>query len=295
MKNQATPRPTRRFVFSWKISLFVLVLAALMIRASFWQWERHQDKSAFLREMDARIAQKVVPIDQALEAVDQDFQELVHRRLLIEGEYDFANEVVVRNRRHEALGPGVHVVTPLLLQELDQYILVNRGFIPLSHKSREKRAEFQENSSARFMGLVKDSERRRLLAPADPPAGNDRAWVDEWIRVNVEAIQLQLPYPVLPVFVEIMAKGDDIDLTKREIVKMSSSRSEILYLGDLSDVVIADSSLREDLEYPVASYSTVIPSATHLSYVFEWIFLALLTLGIGFLLQLKRPGKRSMS
>ena len=270
----------------------MLVLAIAMVRASFWQWERHQEKSAYLSEMDQRIANEVVPLKEAIEDVGEDYQETIHRRVLVDGEFDFDNEVVVRNRRHETLGPGVHIITPLLLSELNRYILVNRGFIPLAYKGQEERAQFQINPTSTFIGLVKGSERKRLLAPPDPPTGKDYRWVDEWIRVNIEAMQAQLPYEVLPIYLETMAKGDDIEAAKKEMVKMSSSRSEILYLGDLSEVVVADSSLRKDLEYPIPSYSTVIPTATHLAYVYEWLFLAALTLAIGILLQLKRSTKR---
>ncbi|MGC8780654.1 MAG: SURF1 family cytochrome oxidase biogenesis protein, partial [Anaerolineae bacterium] len=44
--------------------------------------------------------------------------------------------------------------------------------------------------------------RRSALSPADPPLGPDRPRLDAWFRVDLPRIQEQMPYPLLPVFLE---------------------------------------------------------------------------------------------
>ena len=81
---------------------------------------------------------------------------------------------------------------------------MDRGFIPLEKSKPELRKAFHKDSQADFTGLVKEAQSKKILAPGDPPAGTEHPWVDAWLRVDLEAISKQLPYPVLPVFVEIM-------------------------------------------------------------------------------------------
>ena len=44
-----------------------------------------------------------------------------------------------------------------------------------------------------------------------------------------------------------------------------------------------------DVQYPIPTYDITPPPDIHLGYVYEWAFMALLTLAIGIIMQLKRP------
>ncbi|MCB0353495.1 MAG: hypothetical protein KDD64_08230 [Bdellovibrionales bacterium] len=273
------------FQFSWRISFVCLVLAVGMIRAAVWQWDRHIQKELFLSELRERLTIEPKPL-LYLWNENSSSKSLLHRRALIEGEYDFDHEMIIRNRKDDQDGPGVHVLTPLRIANSDKALLVNRGFIPFRFRSKEERVRFQKTKKDSFTGLIKISEAQRFLAPNDPPSGSPHPWVDAWLRVNIPEIQKQIPYPLLPIFVEIMPSGNLQD-AQGEIVKNSSGREDIFFLSDHS-MKVSNGDLDPSRTYPVPAFSTVVPTATHLLYVFEWSFMALLTLIIGLILQLKR-------
>ena len=96
-----------------------------------------------------------------------------------------------------------------------------------------------------------------------------------------------MPYPLLPVWLESIPPG--LVEFKNQIVKTDAGREEILTLS-LKGVAapLSDLSEKDLAGYPIPSFNTIIPAARHFSYVFEWAFIALLTLGLCILLQFKQ-------
>jgi surfeit locus 1 family protein len=123
--------------------------------------------------------------------------------------YDFANEIVLRNRAHDQ-SPGVHVLTPLRLAGGDQAVLVDRGWIPYTTADQATRAAYDTPSTAvTVMGLARPSQTRSLfLLPADPTASPAAPRLDAWFWLNIPQIQAQVPYPLLPFFVEAAPPAD---------------------------------------------------------------------------------------
>ena len=276
-----------------------------MLRLSYWQWNRYIAKEAFLEELDARLEMPAVPLDDLLQSIElkdlnvenEELNKLLHRRVLVSGEYDFEYEFVKRNRRDESDGPGVHVITPFLPKNFNTHVLVNRGYIPLSVKSKEARKQFHKDVPQNFVALVKLTEiPRSFLSPIDPPAGDGKEWVDAWLRVNIEEVQKQIPHKLLPIQLELISKISDSDKVTTEelekaLVSNSNARNEIFYLSDNMNKV-STGELNPEREYPIPAFSTVVPSATHLLYVFEWAFMALLTLLICLGLQFKKTSQK---
>ncbi|MGH2524968.1 MAG: SURF1 family protein, partial [Anaerolineales bacterium] len=104
----------------------IAVGALAMVGLGFWQLARLAERRTFNAEVRARLAQPPLLLTgQPLTGAAQ----LEYRPVIARGEYDFANEIVLRNRAH-AGQPGVHVLTPLKLTGSDVAVLVNRGWIP---------------------------------------------------------------------------------------------------------------------------------------------------------------------
>jgi cytochrome oxidase assembly protein ShyY1 len=281
--------------FSFKVSLIGGILAISMLFLSYWQWQRYLAKELFLAELDSRLEQEVTPFNSLMAEIDENFPDwpkLLHRRTLIKGEWDFEHEMTRRNMRDEADGPGVHVITPFKTIDnngKELALLVNRGYLPLSVKDKEDRKNFQQSVPNEFVGLVKLSETPRyFLSPADPPVNHDK-WIDAWLRVHIEKMQEQIPYPLLPIQLEMISTPEK-EAVEAAMVKVSKAREDILFLANTGPRV-SSGELNPDKSYPVPAFSAVVPSATHLAYVFEWAFMALLTTLITIVLQLDRGRK----
>jgi len=259
-----------------------------MCRLSYWQWTRHLEKVELIKEMDQRLLLQPEPIQGVLATPGVDWtHSMIHRRLTIEGSYDFEHEMVLRNRKHMNQ-PGVMILTPLKIKDTNSWILVNRGYIPLKYAIREMRAQFQKQPSVQFIGLIKETNPRRFLAPSDPTAGGENPWVDEWLRVDLENIGKQLPYKLLPVYTEVMPSAD-VEKIKKDILSSESGKSEILSLVARSAATSRDSDINQinTDSLPIPLNDLIIPPGRHLGYVFEWIILALLTGFLAVIIQLR--------
>jgi surfeit locus 1 family protein len=272
--------------FTTTTSVICLVLAALMARASIWQWDRHLEKQELIQTLRSTLERPPADL-QELAANRVDWSTELWRRIHITGSYDFEREVIVRRNRGSQERAGFHVITPLKLDGSEQYILVDRGFIPLGREARDFRKRYHEPAHIDQYALIKASSPPKLFAPPDPAVGGSSPWADIWIRVNVEAMQKQLPYKVLPIYVELMNTPDDPLLPEKIVKESSAGRNEVLALTGQKQVenMGLDS---PDARYPIPHFDTTPPPDIHLGYVYEWAFMALLTIAIGIVLQLKR-------
>jgi cytochrome oxidase assembly protein ShyY1 len=279
-----------RFRFSLRCTLVCCLLALCMLRASYWQWQRHTWKKAYIATLESRLVQEVVPYASIADAVSSSAEDFIHRRIHIKGSWDYSHEMILRNRRYKDM-PGVYVITPLKIEGSTQHVLVNRGFMPLHLAEPQQRAQFRATNEIEFVALVKPSTPRRWLGPRDPEAGPGQAWVDAWLWYDVTQMQKQLPYSVLPVSLEIFNEQTSLDQARTQIVSSKSGRDDLFFLPSKQNVVHSPDSA-EKLSYPVPVFDTVVPAGRHLGYVYEWAAMALATLLIGVVLQFRRPDFR---
>lgn len=279
-----------RLYFSWRISLVCGLLALLMLRASYWQWQRYLEKTAYIETLRQRLELPQSDLTALASSPDVNWELLIHRKVLVNGRFDFQHEMALRNRRYGETA-GVHLITPLEIDaagdgSVKKYVLVNRGFVPLSKADRDVRKQYHVNAQVSFTGLVKQSMHRILFAPSDPPSGADHPWVDQWLRVDIAAMQKQLPYQVLPVYLEIM-QIQDREAVEEKMLASKSGKDELLFLG-AKGMEVSTVGKEPDLPYPMPVFDTVIPPGRHFGYIFEWAAMALMTIVIGLVLQLKR-------
>src|SRR5690606_23152865 len=157
---------------------------------------------------------------------------------------------------------------------------------PLRRATEEARKNYHRPEKISFVGLVKPSMPRKFLSPRGPEVGEGLPYAVRWLQINIPEMQQQLPYPVLPVYLEIMATTVQSEI-KEDIVRSESGRADIL---TMSSKDIPDPSMphREDTDFPIPVFDIIVPPGRHFGYVFEWAFMAILTISIGILLQLKR-------
>jgi cytochrome oxidase assembly protein ShyY1 len=283
--NPATIHPMRKYLLT-KTSIICLILALGMIKASFWQWDRHVQKQELIKTLQATLTREPAELLSLAQSQTMWSSE-AWRRVHFSGSYDFEHEVIVRRNRGKQDHAGFHVITPLKLDNSNAWVLVDRGFVPLGREGREYRKKYHTETHVEAYGLLKESQPPKLFAPADPPTGPGKDWADIWIRVNVEAMQKQLPYAVLPIYVELMESPDDPLLAEKIVKEGSAGRNDVLALTGQKQVENfgMDS---PDTQYPIPHFDTTPPPDIHLGYVYEWAFMALLTIGIGVVLQLPR-------
>jgi surfeit locus 1 family protein len=110
-------------------AVFILAMCAMCVRLGFWQLDRLDQRRARNAVMLAGMRQAPRPVDAALVAeMRRDPPRLAYRRVVARGRYLPAAELVLRGRV-EGGRPGVHLATPLVLED-GGVLLVNRGWVP---------------------------------------------------------------------------------------------------------------------------------------------------------------------
>jgi surfeit locus 1 family protein len=119
------------------IVLIATVLAAgITARLGVWQLDRAAQKEALQASLDARGHLPAVPASDLAETADAALQQH-HRRVLLRGHWIASATVFLENRQMNGR-PGFFVLTPLQLEQQDQAVVVQRGWVPRDANDRTR-------------------------------------------------------------------------------------------------------------------------------------------------------------
>jgi cytochrome oxidase assembly protein ShyY1 len=189
----------------WILShLLVLVLVITMINLGFWQLRRLHERKAYNASVRANETQPAQPAEDVLHAGDPVSvgHDLNFRRVSATGTYDTSNEIIVRARSLDET-PGVWALTPLRLPD-GNGVIVLRGFLPSQGTLEKVPADAEPPSGeVTITGLVQETQTRGAFGPTDPATGH----LDTMARADVARIAKQLPYPILPAYVQLQTQS----------------------------------------------------------------------------------------
>lgn len=223
----------------WWGTLLAIVGVILLIRLGIWQLDRLEQRRAF----NTRVAERwqMEPYDVSREALPTDLSELEYRRVQAEGNFDYANQIVLKEQTYGDV-PGLRLVTPLDLGD-GRAILVVRGWVPYGQDTPDQLAALEEPAAAPVVGLLQESQ---LLPNGAAPTVPDTPQ-HEWFYLNIDAIQPQMPYQLLPVFILMLPEA-----------------------GRAFDAL------------PIRDEPLTLTEGNHFSYAIQWFTFALI-LGVGYI------------
>lgn len=123
---------SRRFRPTLVPTLVTLILLPIFIRLGFWQLDRAEQKRVLQTNHATRSALPSFALEPRVGASD----ELEYRRVFVKGSFDADRQVLIDNKIHKGK-VGYYVITPLKMVGSDQYVLINRGWVPLGHSRDE--------------------------------------------------------------------------------------------------------------------------------------------------------------
>jgi len=181
----------------WWVTLVVLLGMAVLARLGFWQLDRLDQR----KQRNAALIQQLslAPLPLTDGALAEELTSLKNRRASAQGEFDFSRQVALMYQNWMD-APGIHLITPLVIEGTSQAVLVDRGWLPADQAGPEKWAQFDQPGPVTVTGFIQLSQ----TVPAR--AGNEAGTIpsgpqSEWYRVDIQAIQAQMPYELLPVYV----------------------------------------------------------------------------------------------
>lgn len=190
----------------WFATLLVVAGTLVLIRLGIWQLDRLEQRRAFNAQVESARSQSVLDLNAEQPS---DLVTMEWRSVQIVGQYDFENQVAVRNQYY-LNQYGYHLLTPLLSN--GTAVLVDRGWIPADgNAAPEDWRQYDVPGEVRVKGQIRLGQGKPALggiADALPPDGSRLA---VWNNADIEQIASQLPYPVLPVYIQEQPDPADTD------------------------------------------------------------------------------------
>ncbi len=148
--------------------------------------------------IQARLSLAPLELPRDLETVG----DFTYRRAIAVGTFDPEGEVFLGSRSRGGVS-GVHVVTPLRMEDTDAGLLVVRGWIADEVARNEPAGTWAVAGTVTVSGVLKPSQPEPSLAfLADRIPSEGGLPLRTWRVLNVEGIGGQTPYPLLEVFLE---------------------------------------------------------------------------------------------
>lgn len=225
----------------WILFTILIVLSmVLFVRLGFWQLDRLEQKRTYNATMAERWRQD--PFDLNAEQLPQSLDNLEFRRITADGYFDYASQIILKSQIYYD-APGIALVTPFVFAD-GRAVLVARGWVPADQASPQAIAQLEEPAGAPVLGLIKPSQAPPNGQPSTPPATPQ----SEWFRIDIPAIQAQMPYALEPAWIQQLPE------TGRPIDKL-----------------------------PIREEPMALDEGNHMSYAVQWFSFALIA-GFGYIM-----------
>ena len=178
-------------------TLLVFLGIALCIRLGIWQLDRLDQRRAFNAQVESMRAAEPLDLNTELPV---DISTMEWRAVTVTGEYDFENQIALRNQYYGDQY-GYHLVTPLLFN--GTAVLVDRGFIPAdgNYTPADWRV-YDEDGVVTLTGQIRLGQVKPALGGvADAlPENGEKLFV--WNNFNLGQIAEQLEFPILNIYIQ---------------------------------------------------------------------------------------------
>ncbi|MFM7173409.1 MAG: SURF1 family protein [Caldilinea sp.] len=240
-------------------TVVVVLLMALFVRLGFWQLDRLEQKRAYNTTLSTRWHQE--PFNLSQESLPAALESLEYRRVTATGTFDYAHQIVLKSQVYRD-AVGIVLVTPFVLAE-NRAVLVARGWVPLDRSAPQFWPELEEPAGAPLLGLLRPSQSRPgAESPGADSLGADSLGAEpstpqaEWYRIDISAIQQQMPYQLEPVWLQQLPEP-----------------------------------ARPTDRLPIREEPTALDSSTHLGYAVQWFSFAVIT-GFGYVMLVRFRERR---
>ncbi|MFZ5922529.1 MAG: SURF1 family protein [Chloroflexota bacterium] len=196
-------------------TLLVLAGGAVCVRLGIWQLDRLDQRRAFNAHVEAMRSESPLDLNAGIPA---ELTEMEYRAVVVSGTYDYGNQVALRNQFYGD-AYGYHLLTPLVLDDTStsastgsaqqlsaggRAVLVDRGWVPAEgNDSPSGWSRYDNGGQAQVRGVIRLGQAKAQIGGVpDPTLAPGQTRLDFWYVANLERIAGQIPYPILPVYIQ---------------------------------------------------------------------------------------------
>uniref|UniRef100_R4G3N1 SURF1-like protein n=1 Tax=Rhodnius prolixus TaxID=13249 RepID=R4G3N1_RHOPR len=191
------------------VGWFLLLIPVSTFGLGTWQIKRKKWKENLIESLMVKTREPAVQLPEE----DSEVSALEYRKVRVRGKFDHAGEMYLGPRSllldgesayHGKLvttsankSSGYQVVTPFILSESKERILVNRGWVALKNKNPRTRLHGQINEEVELEGVVRLSEPRQPFTPLNKL--DARIWFSRDVEEMAKFVDCR------PVFIDVTA------------------------------------------------------------------------------------------
>ena len=109
------------------LTLFFICVIVLLYSLGVWQLERADEKKVLAAQIEQRLSQQTMILnDTNIEQLIR--PDIAHRTITLNGKFDTREQFFIDNKKYNGRA-GYHVITPFNIDNTQQTILVNRGWV----------------------------------------------------------------------------------------------------------------------------------------------------------------------
>ena len=189
------------FSKKWLITtILVFIGSAVCIRLGIWQLDRLEQRRTFNAQVESMRVEETLNLNTE---VPNNIESMEWRAVTINGEYDFENQMALRNQYHDNQY-GYHLITPLLFN--GRAVLVNRGWIPADADWRA----YDESGEVTVQGLIRLGQGKPAIGGVADALPENGSPLEVWNNLDVEKMSAQFEYPILNIFIQPDADENDL-------------------------------------------------------------------------------------
>lgn len=178
-------------------TLFTICAFITLIFLGTWQVQRLQWKTTLIESIKEKDSRPYYLLPKQINNIE----DIIYDKVWIEGEFVHDKEIhVYSGEKKWGTEAGYHVLTPLKRFDNGEWVLIDRGWVPVSQKERDTRKETLVKGRQRIEGRVFKGEEKHWFFPENDVAKN------LWIWLDLTAMEQFIGHQLVPVII-VASKG----------------------------------------------------------------------------------------
>lgn len=196
---------SKKDILKWTLTtILVLVGVFILIRLGFWQLDRLQSRRQFNEHYLEQISSPAIQLNEFTNELELITME--YRSINVTGKYDFKNEIYLKNQAWNNL-PGYRVVTPLFVDNSDNVVLVERGWIALEDLAEIESINKPYDQHQKISGIIRLPQSKNDFGGTSNQTDNAKS--NFYLYVDLDLLKSKMEYDLLPIYIQLYSENLD--------------------------------------------------------------------------------------
>jgi surfeit locus 1 family protein len=170
----------------------------------FWQLDRLESRSQFNQHYLEQVSSPIINLNNEIN--NQELVKMEYREVTVSGYFDFSNEIYLQNQAYENI-PGYRVVTPLKLDNINNFVYVERGWVSFEDLKIIEEININYTQHQTLEGIIR-------LPQSESDFGGKLSNGSEsdskfFLYVDLDLLKTGLEYGLLPIYVQLKGENND--------------------------------------------------------------------------------------